>query len=118
MTAPLTPRTRTATDRDVPRRVGGVDPFTAGMLVAGLAVGAPVAVAVEVAAGHPVRGLVVPAAAVLVTGWLWRRTRGWPGLLADLRTPLVRRPDLAWFVAGAMVAVLAIAATLVRGGSW
>ena len=89
-----------------------MDPFTAGMLVAGLAVGVPVAVAWDVIAGHVVRGIAVPVSAVAVTVWLWLRTRGRAGIAVDVRTPIIRRRDLPQFTAGGLVAVLAIIATL------
>ena len=103
------------TTRAPGRAASGVDPFTAGILVAGLVVGMPMAVAWGLVAGHVVRAVLVPAAAVAITAWLWRRCRGSAGMRADLHAPLVRRGDLPRFLAGALVAGAGLVWLLVGG---
>lgn len=85
-----------------------IDPFTSGMLVAGIAVGMPASVAWGLVAGQLVKALLVPVATIMLTTGLWLRVRGRSGVATDLRTPLVRRNELPRFLAGVVVAVLAL----------
>jgi hypothetical protein len=89
------------------RRREQVSPFTAGVLVAGVAVGGPGSVVVGVLDGQ--FGAIVFPAAVAVVGWQWWRREGWAGIRRDLSAPLLCRGELGRAAAGAVTTLAALA---------